>query len=295
MKAWGLRKMHVSGTTVVYGIVGDPVSHSLSPLMHNAAFRALDLDCVYVPFPVPRGSAEVAAIAARNMRLGGLNVTVPHKVDIMTFLDCTDSSARRIGAVNTVVTEGGKLTGYNTDALGFARALDAYSVDVKDREVLVLGAGGAARAVVFSLLDRGAKVTVLNRDVVKAASLARDVAAETIGGIAHGALSDERLDEYVSGCTLLVNATSVGMHPRPNESPCPRRLLRPGLAVCDIVYNPLETLLLREARECGAVVIPGDEMLVQQGALAFELWTGVAAPVEIMRATVRQELSSGAE
>lgn len=286
--------MRVSGTTVVYGIVGDPVAHSLSPLMHNAAFQVVGLDCVYVPFRVPWGAAEVAAIAARSMHLGGLNVTVPHKVDIMPFLDSVDPAALRIGAVNTVVNDGEKLTGYNTDARGFVRALDTYGVDVTDKDVLVLGAGGAARAVVFSLLDRCAKVTVLNRDGAKAAGLSSDVSAETVGGIAYGALSDADLDEYLPRCTLLVNATSVGMHPGRNESPCPRRLLRPNLVVCDIVYNPIETLLLREARECGATVISGDEMLVQQGALAFELWTGIAAPVEVMRSAVRQELNSGA-
>ncbi len=287
--------MHISGATAVYGIVGDPVAHSLSPSMQNAAFEAVGLDCVYVPFLLTRGAADVAAVAVRRMGLCGLNVTVPHKVDIISFLDSLDPSAQRVGAVNTVVKEEGKLRGYNTDAPGFARSLDSFGVDVKCKEVLVLGAGGAARAVVSSLLELGARVVVLNRDVARAQRLARDVAAEMDCGIAYGTLSDSGLEEHMPGCALLVNTTSVGMYPNCQESPCPARFFHRDLTVCDIVYNPIDTLLLSEARKCGARVITGDEMLVQQGALAFELWMGITAPVEIMRSKVREELGRGAQ
>lgn len=287
--------MHISGATAVYGIVGDPVAHSLSPSMQNAAFEAVGLDCVYVPFLLTRGAADVAAVAVRRMGLCGLNVTVPHKVDIIPFLDSLDPSAQRVGAVNTVVKEEGKLRGYNTDAPGFARSLDSFGVDVKCKEVLVLGAGGAARAVVSSLLELGARVVVLNRDVARAQRLARDVAAEMDCGIACGTISDSCLEEHMPGCALLVNTTSVGMYPNCQESPCPPRFFHRDLTVCDIVYNPTDTLLLSEARKCGARVITGDEMLVQQGALAFELWMGITAPVEIMRSKVREELGRGAQ
>ena len=287
--------MRISGMTTVCGIVGDPVEHSLSPLMHNAAFEALGLDCVYVPFRVARDAVDAAARAVRHMGIRGLNVTVPHKVDIMNHLDWIDPFALSVGAVNTIVNDGGRLSGYNTDATGFVRGLDAFGIDVRHERVMVLGAGGAARAVVCSLLDRGARVTVLNRNAGRAAQLAEDVGIAAGRGIAHGALTDSTLDKGLAACSLLVNATSVGMYPWADESPCPRRYLRSDLVVCDIVYNPPKTQLLRDAASCGAAVITGVEMLVQQGALAFELWTGVPAPVDVMRAVVRTELEDDSE
>ena len=287
--------MRISGKTTVCGIVGDPVEHSLSPLMHNAAFKALGLDYAYVPFRVARGAIDAAAGAVKHMGIRGLNVTVPHKVDIMSHLDWIDPFALRVGAVNTIVNDEGRLSGYNTDASGFVRGLDAFGIDLRDARVMVLGAGGAARAVVFSLLDRGARVTILNRNPQRAAALAGDVSVAAGLQIAHGELTDSTLKKELSACSLLVNATSLGMYPWADESPCPRRYLRTDLVVCDIVYNPPMTLLLQDAASCGATVITGVEMLVQQGALAFELWTGVPAPVDVMRAAVRRELENDSE
>ena len=282
--------MRVSGSTTVCGIVGDPIEHSLSPAMQNAAFEAVGLDYVYVPLHLPRGATRIGAEAMRALGMRGLNVTVPHKVDILPFLDEVDPQASRIGAVNTIVNERGRLVGYNTDAGGFIQGLEAYNIQVSGLEVVVIGAGGAARAVAFSLGERGARLTILNRDDRRAASLARDVSSAGCLGVAHGALSDSVLESRLAGAALLVNTTSVGMHPMEDSTPCPRRLLRRDLAVCDIVYNPRQTQLLRDAMECGAVTVNGVEMLVRQGARAFELWTGVPAPVDLMRSVVAEEL-----
>jgi shikimate dehydrogenase len=282
--------MHVSGSTTVCGIIGDPIEHSLSPAMQNAAFEAAGLDFVYVPLRVQRGAASMGAYSMRALGIRGLNVTVPHKVDILPCLDSVDAQAVRIGAVNTIVNEDGRLTGHNTDADGFMQGLAARGIRVEGLEVVVMGAGGAARAVVFSLADAGARVTILNRDPGRAAALARDVSSSMDSSVAFGGLTESTLESRLDGAALLVNTTSVGMHPTEDATPCPGRLLRRDLAVCDIVYNPRETLLLRDAAASGAVTVNGVEMLVRQGARAFELWTGAPAPVDVMRLTVIREL-----
>jgi shikimate dehydrogenase len=282
--------MRISGSTTVCGIVGDPIRHTLSPAMQNAAFEHAELDFVYVALRLPRGAAKSCTDAMRALGIRGLNVTVPHKVDVLPYLDSVDPQAARIGAVNTIVNEGGQLCGYNTDAVGFGQGIEAHGIHVRGLDVVVLGAGGAARAVAFSLLDGGARVTILNRDAGRAASLAGDVASLCGCRVAHGALVEGTLESLLSGAALLVNTTSVGMHPLENATPCLARLLRRNLAVCDIVYNPRETVLLRDAAACGAVTVDGVEMLVRQGAKAFELWTGIPAPVELMRAVVIREL-----
>jgi shikimate dehydrogenase len=262
--------------------------------MQNAAFSALGLDLVYVAWRLPRGAIKSCTEAMRAMGIRGLNITVPHKIDVLPCLDAIDPAAARIGAVNTIVNEDGRLTGYNTDAAGFIQGIDAADTPVKDMDVVVLGAGGAARAVVFSLLEQGARVTVLNRDVSRAESLARDASTAFGMPVLFGTLSDASLEDYVPRASLLVNTTVVGMHPLADVSPCPQRLLRAGLAVCDIVYNPRLTVLLRDAAERGATTIEGVEMLVRQGAAAFELWTGRPAPVQVMRSVVLEELQRAA-
>lgn len=282
--------VRISGATRVCGIVGDPIEHTLSPAMQNAAFESAGLDYVYVPFRLPRGATGVVADAARALGFRGLNVTVPHKVDIMAYLDSVDSEAVAIGAVNTIVNDGGHLRGYNTDAWGFAEGLKARGLQVRGRDVVVLGAGGAARAVVFTLVSLGAMVAILNRDAGRAESLARDASALGGAAVAHGPLVDAVLESRLAGASLLVNTTSVGMTPLRDATPCPLRFLRPDMAVCDIVYNPRPTLLLRDAASVGAPTVDGVEMLVQQGARAFELWTGESAPVALMRDVATREL-----
>ena len=275
----------VTGKTRLCGIIGDPVEHTMSPAMHNAAFAKLGLDFWYVPFRVkPEDLAQaVAGMKALNIR--GLNVTIPHKVAIIPFLDELDPLAEKIGAVNTVVNDNGVLQGYNTDAAGFLDALIQKGVEPKGKGVVVLGAGGAARAVSFVLAERGAHLIILNRrlELDWAAELAGQL-AQTFGREVEALeLTERNLARALEEAYILVNATSVGMSPNIDETLVTSDVLRPSLVVFDVVYNPVKTKLLRQAEQIGAQTISGLEMLVWQGALAFELWTGAKAPVELMR------------
>lgn len=278
------------------GLIGWPVDHSLSPRMQNAAFAALDLDWEYVLLPVPPGEVEKAVreLAARGFR--GVNVTVPHKEAVMPCLSCVTAAARAIGAVNTVVVEkDGRLLGENTDWTGFLTALRESGFDPEGRRALLLGAGGAARAVAYALACSGAPVVVLNRTLERAEALVSDLSAVVPNSaLQAGPLEPAVLVREAARADLLVNATSVGMWPHCGESPWPDDLPMPAhLVVLDLVYRPLETKLLRQAREAGAQGVDGVGMLVHQGARAFEYWTGRPAPVEVMRATCYQALKKG--
>ena len=286
--------MNITGKTKVCGIIGDPVTHSMSPVMQNAAFQAANLDYAYVAFPVSGDDILRCAGAVRTLGIRGLNVTVPHKVAIMSTLDEIDSLAGHVGAVNTIVNDGGKLTGYNTDGPGFMRALAGAGLNVAGKAVVLLGAGGAARAVAYSLAEDGARLTILNRSVTRAEALAREISATRNDHVGYAPLERACLAEKLAAAEILVNTTSVGMSPDVDATPCPQDLLRENLAVCDIVYHPLQTRLLREADAAGATTIGGAEMLIYQGAQAFELWTGVSAPVEVMRRAVMERLAGAA-
>lgn len=266
----------IDGKTKVFGIIGNPVSHSMSPVMHNAALQATAVNGVYVPFPVVDLEAAVRGI--RTLGISGVSVTIPHKETIIKFLDDVDLVARKIGAVNTVVVsvrEDGThiLKGFNTDWLGANRAL-AKHTDLKGKNVLVLGAGGSARAIGFGLIEIGAKVLLCSR-------------TETRGRLLAGELGCEWFNlEDISGldADIVVNATSVGMTPNTGVSLMDVDQLRGIQVVMDIVYSPLETQLLKNATKAGCATICGLEMLLYQGVEQFELWTGKTAPVDIMRA-----------
>jgi len=302
----------VTGSTRVVGIIGDPVEHSLSPLMHNRAFRALGLDYCYVPFRV-RSTRLAAAIAGvRALGLRGLNVTLPHKTAVVPYLDRLEGAARWTGAVNTIVCEDGLLVGDNTDGEGFIRSLaEAAGLDGEGLRVVVVGAGGAARAIAVALARRGAaRLAVANRTLERARQLAELVGSlpglRLAGPPKALALDDPALADEIRHADLLVQATSCGMGEGgaggeegaggkegaggEPSLPVPRAALHPGLVVCEIVYHPLETPLVRAARAAGCRVVTGDGMLVHQGAVAFERWTGRAAPVELMRATLLARL-----
>jgi shikimate dehydrogenase len=268
----------IGARTKVCGLIGNPVAHTMSPAMQNAAFEELGLDFVYLAFKVADVGGAVKGMRALGIR--GFGVTVPHKVEVMKYLDEIDPVAHEIGAVNTVVNDDGYLSGYNTDWEGLVRALEPHA-SIENQQVVILGAGGAARAAAFAIRQRGGQVTILNRTVQKAQSL-----AEEVGGIG-GPLSRV---ESISEADVVINATSVGMHPHVDDTIVEAQHLRPHQVVMDIVYNPLRTRFLREAEERGCVVIPGCEMLVLQGIVQFELWTEVPAPVDLMRAVVREHL-----
>jgi len=265
----------------VYGLVGNPVGHSLSPPMHEAAYDALGIDARYVTFE-PAESAIADAIAGADaLGVAGLNVTIPFKQDVLGLVE-PDPLADRIGAVNTVDFSGDTPRGYNTDAGGARRALTSHDVTLDGANAVVVGAGGAGRAVAFALADAGASVAIANRTVETADSLAADIGPATS---AHG-LDD--LPEVLPGADVLVNATSVGMDE--DATPVPADALHSGLAVMDAVYSPLDTRLLRDARDAGAQTVDGAWMLLYQGVEAFERWTGRDAPVDAMNATLRARL-----
>jgi shikimate dehydrogenase len=278
----------VLGKTRICGLIGDPVEHSMSPAMHNAAFRELGLGYIYVPFHVKSADLGKAIAGMRALNIRGLNVTVPHKVAAVQFLDKLDYLAEKIGAVNTIVNDDGVLTGYNTDATGFLQALLQREIEPSGKTAVILGAGGAARAITFILAERGATLSILNRalELDWAEALARRLLEIFSKKVEALELNQENLAPALDKADILVNATSVGMSPSVNEMPVPANLLRPGLIVYDIVYNPMKTRLLREAEAVGASTIGGVDMLVWQGALAFEKWTGRKAPVELMKREV---------
>jgi len=269
----------------VFGLLGNPVGHSLSPPMHEAAYHELGLDARYVTFEPAPDDLGAAIEGARALGVAGLNVTIPFKRDALDYVD-PDDLAARIGAVNTVdfsTADAGTLpTGHNTDAAGVRRAFAHHDVTLADRDAVVVGAGGAARATAFALADAGASVHVANRTVERAEELAAAVGDRaTAGGL-------DALDARVPDADVLVNATSVGMEE--DRSPVPADALHADLAVLDAVYRPLDTRLLREARERGATTVDGAWMLLYQGVEAFELWTGRDAPVAAMNAALRKRL-----
>ena len=278
----------ITGKTIVCGIIGDPIGHSLSPIMHNRSFKKLGLGYVYVPFRVRSGDLKKAVEGIRGMGVRGLNVTIPHKVAVMQFLDRIDPLAEEIGAINTIVNDGGILTGYNTDATGFLQTLRDNGVQPSGKKVVLLGAGGAARAIGNVLAQENARLTIFNR--LQQLSWAEDIAyrlARCYGADVKGVeLSRENLQKALPDAEILVNATSVGMHPADDQTPVNADLLHAHLTVFDIVYNPSPTRLLKEAGLAGAKTIGGVEMLVSQGAISFEKWTGHAAPVDIMLRSV---------
>ena len=275
----------MSGKTKVCGIIGDPVEHTVSPQMHNAAFAKMGVDYWYVPFRVRKEDLGKAIEGMRALNIRGLNVTIPHKVAVIPFLDELDPLADKIGAVNTIVNEDGVLTGYNTDATGFLQALLERGTEPKRKNIVILGAGGASRAISFILAERGAHLVILNRELELdwAEELAHRISRVFQKEVKALKLDEENLATVLDWADILVNATSVGMSPNIDETPVPAKLLKPGLVVFDIVYNPIKTRLLREVEAAGAETISGVDMLVWQGALAVEKWTGLKEPIELMR------------
>jgi len=270
--------MQVDGRTELYGIMGDPVAHSLSPAMHNGAFAHLGMNRVYVPFPVKDVAAAMNGF--RALQVKGVSVTIPHKQGVIGHLDEIDQVAEKIGAVNTLNIDNGRIKGYNTDWLGANRAL-AQEMELAGKKVLLLGSGGSARAIGFGLLEAGAEVIIASRTQGTGEALAKTLLCPW-----------RPLAEAVKiTADALVNATSVGMGAQVENSPIAAPALKNFPVVMDIVYAPLETRLLREARAAGCKTVDGLAMLLYQGAAQFELWTGVAAPVGVMRERLLDGLS----
>ena len=277
----------------VFGVFGDPIGHSLSSAMHNAAFSALGMDCIYHAFRVRPEKLEKAILGAEAMGFGGLNLTVPLK-EAALKLNCIkpDPLAERIGAINTVVFEkAGEITGYNTDGLGAKQALLDAAVEIRGSKIVVAGAGGAARAIAFQLAADGAEITIINRTEERAIELASEISASVFPGRIKGTgLSG--LKGLLREADILINTTTLGMYPNIDTAIATSEELHSDLTVFDIVYNPLETRLLREAKATGAKTISGILMLVYQGAEAFKLWTGIEPPVELMKKNVLEALQA---
>jgi len=280
--------MKITGKTAVYGIIGHPVKHSLSPLMQTEAFKEAGIDAVYVPFEVEPENLEEAVKGLRALSVKGFNVTVPHKERVTEFLDFLSQEAELLGAVNTVKNEDGELTGYNTDAEGFLRSLLEEGVEPEGKRAVMFGAGGAARAVGYALLKGGVKfLNIVNRSFPKAKAVAELLGK--LGNVLVFPLKEGTVETLLKDADIIVNTTSLGMKegdpPLFDYSKIPE-----GITVVDIIYNPPETPLLKAAREKGCKTVNGLGMLVHQGAVAFEIWTGKKAPVEKMRQTLEREL-----
>jgi len=284
--------MDINAHTLFCGVIGNPVEHSLSPAIHNAAFQKLGLNFVYLAFRVEAiGDAIKGLRALGNFR--GASVTIPHKVAAVPFLDSVEPTARHIGAINTIVAAGGVITGYNTDATGALRALREGGVALNGRQVVMLGSGGAARAIAFALgAETGIDhLTILGIDEEERAVLVRDLRSKTGMAVQESLLDEGTLRKVLPDTHVLIHCTPMGMSPRVHQTSVPATLLHPGLTVMDIVYNPRDTQLLKDAKAAGCRVIPGLEMFLHQAAAQFELWTNQAAPADVMRTVLETRFS----
>jgi shikimate dehydrogenase len=279
--------MEIDVETQFCGVIGNPVEHSLSPAIHNAAFRRLDLNYVYLAWKVESvGDAIRGLRALGNFR--GASVTIPHKVSAVPYLDEVESTARQIGAINTIVSEQGRLIGFNTDATGALRALREGGVTLAGQRIVMLGSGGSARAIAVALAaeSKADTLILLGVDDKERKALASDLRAKASVTVEEYSLDERALGQTVPDAQVLIHCTPVGMYPRVEATCVPAALLHPGLAVMDVVYNPRETKLLKEAKRSGCKTISGLEMFLNQAAAQFELWTNRPAPVEVMRAVL---------
>jgi len=278
--AEGSSRHVLTGETAVYCILGNPVAHSMSPLMHNTAFGRLGLNAVYVPFQVNNLADAVAGLSALGIK--GASVTIPFKEAIMELIDEVDDTARKIGAVNTLLCNPKGIRGTNTDWVGALRSLEPL-LPIKGHTFVVLGAGGAARAVVFGITSHGGRAVVVNRSEDKGRALAEEFGA-TFAPLVE-------IDRLEGDC--LINTTPIGMHPKDTQMPVPKDILARYRAVADVIYNPLKTMLVKEAEAAGCRVATGFEMFVYQGVEQFEMWTGKEAPVRAMKTVVFDRLVNG--
>ena len=265
-----------------YAVIGDPIDHSLSPNIHNAAFRHLKLDHTYIAYKIPAGELSAGIEALKAIKIAGFNVTIPHKIEMMKFLDEMDTTCKVIGAVNTVLNEDGKLKGYNTDMIGFLDPIKKKNLTIKDSRVLLLGAGGAARAIVTAMVkEKSGKITIVNRTLENANKLAEF--AKKNGGDAD-IVSIQEANKLITDYKFIINSTSIGMRNEP--SPISTENISKDSIVYDIVYQPINTDLIKKSKENGATIIYGYEMLLSQAACSFEIWHKMEAPYDVMKKTL---------
>lgn len=273
----------ITADTKIFCVIGYPIQHSMSPIMHNAALQDLNLNYIYLAFPIHPNNLKLAVDGFRVFDFKGINVTSPHKQNIMKFLDEIDPIAQKIGAINTIKNEDGYLMAKNTDALGGKKALLDAGYEISGRNILFLGAGGVARALCYILAKKANKIIIANRTEKKAIKLANEIKNQM--GINTEGTSNKKsiLKEVVKNTDILINTTPIGMYPEINKSPIPKELLYRELIVFDIIYNPLETKLIKDAIGKGCETLGGLDMLVNQGALAFEWWTNKKPNINLMK------------
>ncbi len=265
-----------------YAVIGDPIDHSLSPNIHNAAFRHLKLDHTYIAYKIPAGELSAGIEALKAIKIAGFNVTIPHKIEMMKFLDEMDTTCKVIGAVNTVLNEDGKLKGYNTDMIGFLDPIKKKNLTIKDSQVLLLGAGGAARAIVTAMVkEKAGKITIVNRTLENANKLAEF--AKKIGGNVD-TVSIQEANKLIADYKFIINSTSIGMRNEP--SPISTENISKNSIVYDLVYQPINTDLIKKSKENGATIIYGYQMLLSQAACSFEIWHKMEAPYDVMKKTL---------
>lgn len=279
----------ISGKTMVYGLIGDPVDHSMSPAIQNAAFHSTEIDALYVPFRVRKQELRVAIKGLRALQVKGFNVTAPHKVRVLRYLDKIEITASAIGSVNTVANEDGELWGFNTDGVGALKALEEADAKPKGKSILIFGAGGASRAIAYALAQQASSVRIVNRTTSKSKELAKRIHKMFHTRVTYASLSSKLLRNFIKEANVIINASSMGTDGVANP-PIKADWLRPDQSVFDIVYRPPQTRLLQLANSAGARTINGLDMLVNQGACTFELWTRKNAPILEMRHAIDQGL-----
>ena len=262
-----------------YAVIGDPIDHSLSPNIHNAAFRHLGSEDTYIAYKIPAGELSAGIGALKEIKIAGFNVTIPHKIEMMKFLDEMDTTCKVIGAVNTVLNEDGKLKGYNTDMIGFLDPIKKRNLTIKGSQVMLLGAGGAARAIMTAMVkEKASKITIVNRTMENANKLAEF--AKKIGGNIE-TVSLQEANKLISDHKFVINSTSIGMDNEPSHISTEN--MNENSIVYDIVYQPMNTDLIKKSKEKGATIIYGYEMLLSQAACSFEIWHKTEAPYDVMK------------
>ncbi|MHA1669981.1 MAG: shikimate dehydrogenase [Promethearchaeota archaeon] len=271
-------------------IFGHPIEHSMSPIMHNVAFKDLGLNYLYVAIDIAPNNLKQAFDVMRALDIKGANITVPHKETTLKFVDEISPLASRIGAINTIKNENGRLIGRNTDASGAKRALKEANIDLIGKDIMIIGAGGAARALAHSFIEEAKKLVIINRTPKRGKALVTELSKEYHKDVLYKKFKNNTIKEMLPSIDILVNSTTIGMFPNVLLSPIPKNYLHEDLTVFDIIYNPLETQLMKYASEKGCRVLGGLDMLIYQGVLSFEWWTNKTPNMELMKKSVINEL-----
>ncbi|MFH1612396.1 MAG: shikimate dehydrogenase [bacterium] len=282
--------MQINAKTKLCAVIGDPIEHSLSPIIHNAAFKKLKLNYIYTAFNVK--DVKSALLGVKSLNIKGLSVTIPHKVEVIKYLDEIEEISKYIGSVNTIINEEGKLKGLSSDGFGALKSLKECGVKLNNKKVLILGSGGVARAIAFTLVlkEKISQLTILGIIEEEVNQLKNDILSKTKVKVKGNILSNDFLKQEIENTDILINCTSVGMYPKVKETLVPSKYLKKNLVVFDVVYNPEKTCLLKDAQKKGCKIISGLDMFIYQAAVQFEKWTGISAPIKVMKNAAKKAL-----